>query len=91
MRDQLTAACVGVIRPLRMSHDKLVIPRRQTCSDFLVHVAFDFYDIERILPLWQGSSTTVDVACRAGMHKQCDVGEVARGCPWSSRKKIERA
>ena len=30
-------------------------------------------------------------ACRAGMHKQCGVGEDARGCPWSSSKKVEAA
>ena len=30
----LTAACVGVIRPLRMSHDELVIPRRLSCLEF---------------------------------------------------------
>ena len=37
------------------------------------------------------SSYTVDVACRAGMHKQDGVGEAARGCPWSSSKKAEAA
>ena len=42
-------------------------------------------------PLWQGSSTTVDVACRAVMHKQGGVGEVACGCPWSSSKNFEAA
>ena len=42
-------------------------------------------------PLWQGSSTTVGGSKIAGMHKQCGMGEVERGCPWSSRRKIERA
>ena len=41
--------------------------------------------------IWQGSSTTVDVCKSAGMHNQCGVGEDARGCPWSSSKKVEAA